>query len=158
MTTFNSHGFPYGRYENRTGRLSYWLGKRRRYIRSRPQFLIKRRWRLARRVRGKIRVRVGRGYQRIKVKRGRPLFQARKPTWKRSSYKRKKSRTLRRYMRRTRQLRRDRRRQRRVDRSIRRRRRRISPLKIHYRGKTRKIYKWKGNLTFRLMGRRRKIR
>ena len=70
MTTLNSHGFPYGRYENRTGRLSYRLGKRRRYIKSRPQFLIRRRWRRARRVRGRMRVRVGRRYRRVKVKRG----------------------------------------------------------------------------------------
>ena len=70
MTTLNSHGFPYGRYENRTGRVSYRLGKRRRYIKSRPQFLIRRRWRRARRVRGRMRVRVGRRYRRVKVKRG----------------------------------------------------------------------------------------
>ena len=50
--------------------MSYRLGKRRRYIKSRPQFLIRRRWRRARRVRGRMRVRVGRRYRRVKVKRG----------------------------------------------------------------------------------------
>ena len=72
--TNNLHLFPYCRYENRTGRLSYRLGKRRRYIKSRPQFLIRRRWRRARRVRGRMRVRVGRRYRRVEVKRGKAAF------------------------------------------------------------------------------------
>ena len=62
--------FCFVRYENRTGRVSYRLGKRRRYIRSRPQFLIRRRWRRARRVRGRMSVRIGRKYRQVKVKGG----------------------------------------------------------------------------------------
>ena len=73
-TTFNWHQLLHFRYENRTGRVSYRLGKRLRYIRSRPQFLIKRRWCHARRYRGKVRVRVGRRYWRVKVKRGRAAY------------------------------------------------------------------------------------
>lgn len=156
--TTNLYFLAYLRYENRTGRVSYRFRNRRRYITSRPQFLINNRWRRVTQHRGKVSVHFGLRYWRVKVKRGRPIFQARKPTWKRLSYKSKKSRTFQRYIRRTRRLRRDRRRERRQDRRIRRKRRRISPLKIYYRRKTRKIYKWRGNLTFRLLGRRRKIR
>ena len=156
--TIDSYFLAYLRYENRTGRVSYRLRNRRRYITGRPQFLINNRWRRVTQHRGKVSVHVGLRYWRVKVKRGRPVFQARKSTWKRLSYKRKKSRTFQRYIRRTRRLKRYRLRERRQDRRIRRKRRRISPLKIYYRRKTRKIYKWRGNLTFRLLGRRRKIR
>ena len=62
--------FCFVRYENRTGRVSYRLGKRRRYIRSRPQFLIRRRWRRARRVKGRMSVRIGRKYRQVKMKGG----------------------------------------------------------------------------------------
>lgn len=66
--------FLHLRYRNRTGQISFRFGRRRIYIRSRPQFMIKRRWRRVRRYKGKMSVRVGRRYQRVKVMLGRTVF------------------------------------------------------------------------------------
>lgn len=149
------------RYRYRKGRIVLLYGNRWRYLR-RLQFLVRREWRPTKRYRGKIRVLVGGRYRPIRFRRGRPVYRLRK-RWRRISYRyrkgrrprRQRRRRLRRKMRRTRRYRR---RNRRRIRRLRRYRRRSSPFKIYYRGKTRKISRWKGKLTFRLGGRRRRIR
>ena len=155
----------YPRYENRRGKISFRYKRRWHYITSRPQFFIRRRWRRVRRYRGKISVRVRQTYRPVKLRRGIPVYRAQKSAWRRISNRRKggrrrrqRRRKYRRYRRRTRRMRRYRRRERRRVRRIRRLRRRNSPFKIYYRGMTRKIFKWKGKLTFRFLGRRRRIR
>ena len=136
-------------------------GRRWHYLR-RIQFLVKHEWRPTRRYRGKIRVLVGRRYRPIRFRRGRPAYRLRR-RWRRIFYRYRKGQRIRhqrrrRFRRKKRRIRRYRRRNRRRIRRLRRHRRRNSPFKIYYRGKTRKIFKWKGRLTFRLGGRRRRIR
>lgn len=155
----------FSRYRYRTGRIVIRYGRRWSYVKRRPQFLIRRRWCSTRRYRGKIRVRIGRKYRLIRLIRGRPVYRIRRK-WRRIRYRRRKGRKgrrvrrrkYRRYRRKIRRIRRYQRRNRRRIRRIRRYRRRNSPFKIYYRKKTRKIFRWKGKLTFRLGGRRRRIR
>ena len=156
--------FAYSRY--RRGKILIRYGKRYRVIRRQPQFLIKRRWRPSRRYRGTSRVKVGRKYRPIRFIRRRLVYRIGKK-WRRISYRRRRKgrkrrrqrkRKYRRYRRKIRRIRRNQRRNRRRNRRIRRFRRRNSTLKIYYRKKTRIIYRWKGRLTVRLGGRRRKIR
>ena len=150
------------RYSNRKGTIVFRYQKRWRYLR-RIQFLVKHEWRRTRRYRGKIRVFVGGRYRLIRFRGGRPAYRVRR-RWRRISYRyrkkgqRSRRQRRRRFRRKRRRIRRNRRRNRRRIRRLRRYRRRTTPFKIYYRGKTRKIFKWKGRLTFRLGGRRRRIR
>jgi len=151
------------RYHPRLGKIFLLLRGRWRSIKRRPQFRIRRRWRPARRYRGRICVRIGQKYRRIGFRRGKPVYRVRR-RWRRIIPRRRRKgrrirrRKYRRFRRKMRRVRRYRRRKRRRIRRIRRYRRRNSPFKIYYRRKTRKIFRWKGRLTFRLGGRRRRIR
>ena len=151
------------RYRPRLGKILLRLRRGWTSIKRRPQFLIRRRWRPTRRYRGRICVRIGRKYRRIGFRRGKPLYRVRR-RWRRIIPRRKRKgrrirrRKYRRFKRKMRRVRRYRRRKRRRIRRIRRYRRRNSPFMIYYRRKTRRIFKWKGRLTFRLGGRRRRIR
>lgn len=149
------------RYRNRKGTIALHYGKRWRHLR-RIQFLVKHEWRRTRRYRGKIQVLIGGHYRPIRFRRGRPAYRLRR-RWRQITYRYRKGRRRHRqrrlrFRRKKRRIRRYRRRNRRRIRRLRGYRRRNSPFKIDYRGKTRKIFKWKGRLTFRLGGRRRRIR
>lgn len=155
--------FAINRYRN--GRIVIRLRRRWRIVRSQPQFLIRRRWLGAKRYKGRITVVIRGRPIRIKFLRGR-VYRRKGRRWRRIVYKRRKGqrrrrrrrRNIRRYRRKLRRIRRRRRRRRRRLRRIRRYRRFTSPLKIYYRGKTRLVYRWKGILTIRLGGQRRRIR
>ena len=153
----------------RSGRIIYFYRRKWNRVIRPPQVFVLRRWRTTKRYKGRISVRVGNRYRRIRLRRGRFLFR-RNRKWRRLSYRPRRGRRLRqrrrrrhrrkrrRYRRKLRRIRRIRRRNRRRRRRTRRYRRRTSPLKVYYGKKTRVIYRWKRRLTFRLGGQRRIIR
>lgn len=151
------------KYKSRKGKISFRFRGRRRYIK--PYIRIKRRWCRIRRRRGRVTVKLRGRYRRFKLIRGIPAFRKGRK-WRRIRYRtrisrrrrRQRKRKYRRNLRRLRRLRRYRRRMRRRRRRIRRSRRRNSSFMIYYHRKRRVVFRWKGRLTFRLGGRRRRIR
>ena len=153
----------FSRYKSRKGKISFTFKGRRRYIK--PYIRIRKRWCRIRRRRGKITVRVRGRYRRFKLLRGTPAFRKGRK-WRRIRYRgrisrRRRHQRRRKYLRKLRKLRRFRRyrrRMRRKRRRIRRSKRLSSSFMIYYRGKRRVVFRWKGRLTFRLGGKRRRIR
>ena len=149
------------RYRSRKGRIVLRYRNRWRYL-WRLQFFVRHEWRPTRRYRGKVGVLVRGKYRPIRFRHGKPAYRLRW-RWRRITYRyrkgrRRRHRRRRRLRQKMRRIRRYQRRNRRRKRRLRRYRRRSSPFLIYYRGKTRKIFRWKGKLTFRLGGRRRRIR
>ena len=157
--------FPLNRLRN--GYLFIRLRRKWNRIRRQPKVWAFGKWRkLIRGKRKKIVVRIGRGFRRIKCRRGRLFLRTKNKRWSRlrprnrttrrkGRLRRRKIRYLRKKLRR---IRRYKRRYRLQMRRLRRFRRKTSPLKLRYRNKTRFIYRWKRYWTVRVAGRRRRIR
>ena len=149
----------------RNGFIYVWLPERGVLIRRRPFVWLFGKWQKIFRHKGRIQILIGRKYRPFKSRHGRFFYRVgRKWTrlisrdrkeQKRRSQRRRKAR---RYRRKLRRIRRYRRRHLRRMRRLRRFRRQTSPLKIHFHGKTRYIYTWRGRWNFRVAGRLRKIR